>query len=444
MPSSFTLAHNLSGFWAKSTGESVSMHTLRVLENLHQLRDRTPSLDQISSSPRFWPRAALAVCLHDLGKCCTGFQAVVHDGPRFPHRHEVLSAIFVRWILEDCAEDAKLVAAAVLTHHRDWPDIDQLYPPAEFDSADGLEALLPQMADEFFCIAERIVREEVWPELRRSWTVPETWTRAVSAQWNPKQPVKELRSVLEMARAVVRRNRQLGSSAPHVIEGTLLRGAMITADHSGSAWEDLRVLHGLEDPDHGRIWLGIPATDALYPHQVEIAAQKGNSILIAPTGSGKTEGALLWVSRQNSGASEQPVVYYLLPYQASLNAMHRRLSKIFGEEPLALQHSRAVQALYRQLLDKEYTADQAQRVAKRERNLASLYIKPMRISTPYQLLKGAFQLKGHEALWTATTKALFILDEIHVYETTRLAILLATLRHLCVTLGGSALVMSAT
>lgn len=420
------------------------MHTLRVLDNLHQLRVRTPNLDEISSSPGFWWRAALAVCLHDLGKCCDGFQAAVHDGPRFAHRHEVLSALFVPWILRDCPEDARWVAAAVLTHHRDWPEIDQKYPPEEFGLADGLEVLLPEMSEEFFCIAERIAREAVWPKLERLWTIPEAWTRAAADKWIPKDPVKELRSVLELARAVVRRNQRLESTAPDVIEGTLLRGAVITADHSGSAWENLRVLQGLEDPDRARLRLEIPNIQDLYWHQAEIAEQKGNSILIAPTGSGKTEGALLWISRQNSGASGQPIVYYVLPYQASLNAMYERLSKIFNGEPIALQHSRAVQALYRQLLGKEYTADQAQRVAKRERNLASLYVKPMRISTPYQLLKGAFQLKGHEALWTAATKALFVLDEIHVYETARLAILLATLRHLSLNLGGRALIMSAT
>lgn len=443
MVSSSSHAPNLADFWAKSTGESIGKHTLRVLDNLHQLRDRNPNLDQVSDSPSFWSRAALAVCLHDLGKCCSGFQAVVHGQQRFSHRHEVLSAIFVRWILGDFSEDAKWVAAAVLTHHRDWPEIDQLYPPGEFDSADGVEPLLPQMPDTFFCIAERIAREEIWPDLTRRWRIPEAWTHAASREWIPREPAKELRFVFTLAQSLIRDNEQLGMT-PRMLEGTLIRGAIILSDHSGSAWEDLRILRGLEEPESARAGLGIPSSDDLYSHQAQVAEREGNAVLIAPTGSGKTEAALLWASRQSAGTDAQPVMYYLLPYQASLNAMYQRLAKVFSEESIALQHSRAVQSLYRQLLEKEYAAEQAQRVAKRERNLTSLYVKPLRVSTPYQLLKGAFQLKGHEALWTASTNALFVLDEIHVYETARLAILLATVQHLCVNLGGRALVMSAT
>jgi CRISPR-associated endonuclease/helicase Cas3 len=430
---------SLSDLWAKSTGESIAAHTLRVLRNLRQIRERSPDLDRLCASPRFWVRVALAVCLHDLGKCCEGFQKLVHQGTRFPHRHEVLSALFVSWILHDnAAEDAPWIAAAILTHHKDWPEIDQKYPPADFydDELDGLEALRPEMSDEFFQSAENIVRAEIWPEFSSTWLFPEAWTQGVLQGWIPKDPVQELRSTIESARALIRQNEQLASTASEVIGGTLLRGSVILADHSGSAWEHFRVLP--------RLRLGIPKAGTLYSHQVQLEKHQGNAILIAPTGSGKTEAALLWISGQAALVQGNPVVYYLLPYQASLNAMRQRLALLFGDEFVTLQHSRAVQAIYRQLLDKEYNAEDAERVAKRERNLASLHVKPLRISTPYQLLKGAFQLKGHETLWTAATSALFILDEIHVYETARLAIMLATLRHLCVTLGGRALVMSAT
>ena len=430
---------NLSDLWAKSTGESIAAHTLRVLKNLRQIRERSPDFHNLCASPRFWVRVALAVCLHDLGKCCEGFQKAVHEGIRFPHRHEVLSTLFVSWILRNDADgDVPWIAAAILTHHKDWPEIDQKYPPADFydDEIDGLEALRPQMSNEFFQSAESIVRAEIWPEFSNIWLIPEAWTQGVSQEWLPKDPVRELRSVFESARVLIRQNEQLKSTVSQVIGGTLFRGSVILADHSGSAWEHFRVLP--------RISAEMPGDRIPYPHQIQAGEHQGNAILIAPTGSGKTEAALLWASRQSSSMDGQPVVYYLLPYQASLNAMLRRLALIFGDEFVTLQHSRAVQAIYLQLLNKEYTAEEAERIAKRERNLAQLHVKPLRISTPYQLLKGAFQLKGHEMLWTAAAGALFILDEVHVYETERLAIMLATLRHLCMSLGGRALVMSAT
>ena len=438
---------DISDLWAKSTGEGIATHTAKVLENLAQLRDRCPRVGDLCEMPRFWLRAALAVALHDLGKCCFGFQNVVHNGEKFAHRHEVLSAVFLQWILSrDEDGDLAWAAAVVVTHHKDWPEIARFYPPADLmlESADGFEALRPQMTDEFFHNAERVFREGVWPTLLTNWAPPEKWSQAISGDWVPEDPVMQLRAVIEPARCLVGRLKQQVAPTSELTAGILLRGVMIMADHSGSAWENFRILPELKDMDLMRKSLGLREDGKLWEHQRQAAARIGNTILTAPTGSGKTESALVWAARQASSAEGHPVVFYLLPYQASLNAMRHRLAKQLGDSAVTLQHSRALQALYRQLLDKNYAPSAAQGLARRERNLASLQVKPLRISTPYQLLKGAFQLPGHEAIWTGAAAALFVLDEVHVYETERLAILLSTLRYLCGPLGGRFLVMSAT
>jgi CRISPR-associated endonuclease/helicase Cas3 len=438
---------DISDLWAKSTGEGIARHTLKVLGNLAQLKTRFPCLPALCEMPRFWLRAALSVAVHDLGKCCEGFQQVVHNGARFPHRHEVLSAVFLRWILaRDEDGDLPWAAAAIVTHHKDWPEIDQLYRPADLllESADGLEPLLSQMGVDYFLSAERVLREAVWPTLAANWTVPEAWSAATRADWAPSNPVRELRAVLGAVRNLVAGLKRQNAPTPELTAGTFLRGVMILADHSGSAWEDFRFLPELKNADGMRKRLGLPADEGLWEHQRLADGRIGNAVLTAPTGSGKTESAMLWATRQSSLADGHPVLYYLLPYQASLNAMRSRLAEKLGDSAVTLQHSRALQSLYRQLLDKEYAPSVAQTVARRERNLASLQIKPERISTPYQLLKGAFQLPGHEALWTGAAAALFVLDEVHVYETARLAILLAVLRYACGSLGGKVLVMSAT
>ncbi len=366
---------------------------------------------------------------------------------RFPHRHEVLSAIFLRWILaRDEEGDLPWTAVAIVTHHKDWPEIDQLYRPADLllESADGLDPLSSQMDVEYFLNAEHVLREAVWPALAANWDVPEGWWETTRADWVPSNPVGELRAVLDNVRDLVAALKRQNAPTPELTAGTFLRGVMILADHSGSAWENFRFLPELKNAETMRRCLGLPAEEGLWEHQRLAGGRLGNAILTAPTGSGKTESAMLWAVRQSSSANGNPVLYYLLPYQASLNAMRSRLAEKLGNSSVTLQHSRALQALYRQLLDKEYAPSLAQKVARRERNLASLQIKPLRISTPYQLLKGAFQLPGHEALWTGAAAALFVLDEVHVYETARLAILLSVLRYTCKSLGGKVLVMSAT
>ncbi len=124
--------------------------------------------------------------------------------------------------------------------------------------------------------------------------------------------------------------------------------------------------------------------------------------------------------------------------------MRGRLGGIFGDANVTLQHSRAVQALYSQLLGRDYSPRSAAAVALKERALGQLHVTPVRVTTPYQLLKGAFQLKGHEALWTDAACGLFVFDEIHAYEPERLALILGTIRHLTRDLGAKAFVMSAT
>ena len=371
--SSFIRVFDPSHLWAKSTGEDIGRHTIRVLANLAQVRDRVPHLPELCGMPRFWIRAALAAALHDLGKCCFGFQQVVRGGPKFLYRHEVLSLLFLPWILRSDPEgDLSWVAATIVTHHKDWPTIDQQYSPADEFLPDGLEQLRPELTNEFVLNGTRILRESIWRNLASDWTLPEAWTESVQSDRYPDSPVEALRIVLDAVQELIRGVNRQRLPAPDIIAGTLLRGALMLADHSGSALEDFRIVPDLKDPDQLRRRLKLPDERGLWPHQRASAASAGNAILTAPTGSGKTESAMLWAASQASSSGGNPVLFYLLPYQASLNAMQTRLRGALGDAAVALQHSRALQFLYQQLLDKTGDPREAEWLARRERKIASL------------------------------------------------------------------------
>lgn len=388
--------------------------------------------------PRLWHRASIAVMIHDLGKCCSGFQKTVRGKGKFPQRHEVLSVALLPWIFPtDPYGDLPWIAASVLTHHKDLNEIGDLYP-ADLDYDSVGEQLQPEATPEFFQNAEQIFQNCFWPLLRDS---IDPGMVCPAGNWAPSNVTSVIRPALTAAFDLAKRIRGQKASSPDALAGRFLRGLLVLADHAGSARETFGTLAQITSEESMMSSIRV-TSDSLYPHQRDIPA--GNATLIAPTGSGKTEASMLWAARTGAQSAGSPVLFYVLPYQASINAMQARLACRLGGAKVTLQHSRAVQAIYRQLLDREYQPALAVFLARKEKSLAALHAKPVRILTPYQILRGAFQLKGHEALWTDASGSLMIFDEIHAYEPSRLGMILATIRHMTRDLGVRALIMSAT
>jgi CRISPR/Cas system-associated endonuclease/helicase Cas3 len=66
-----------------------------------------------------------------------------------------------------------------------------------------------------------------------------------------------------------------------------------------------------------------------YTYQIKAGKKVCNLILQSPTGSGKTEAALLWAQRNQKRNGR---LFYTLPTTASLNAMYLRLKKSFNDK----------------------------------------------------------------------------------------------------------------
>lgn len=219
-----------------------------------------------------------------------------------------------------------------------------------------------------------------------------------------------------------------------------LRGIIVTADHSASA--HLGPSPSLPTGGSSRLLERLSwQPQQLYAHQTASGVASGNAVLIAPTGSGKTEAALFWTF--GDGRSGVTRLFYALPYQASMNAMHERLEQLFPAH-VGLQHGRALQAIYRVYVEESDELGAAYERAKDHRNRTELNHFPIRVFSPYQMLKACYKLRGYESIISDYFEAAFIFDEIHAYEPKRLALILALVSHLRRHFGARFFFMSAT
>lgn len=430
----------LADTWAKSErgkqvrGELLTEHIEEVLRRLAQLQARFPFLPELVEDSRLWHRLFWACFLHDAGKITAPFQGVLRgqlgDWSRRHHRHEVGSLGFVPWVTGDDSEDATWITAAIVSHHRDGDVIDGLYDPSE---PDGLD--LPLLAGE---MPDRAL------EGIAGWMTdaPARWPAGVDWERLGVEPPRAVpdpldcatfrareagNAICQMLRSYQRlRERLAGERADSMANRRAIayRALMLLADRLGSAHAP--PLMELRLPDASGL-LGPSAQ--LRDHQERAAASDGTIVLNAPTGSGKTEAALLWAHRQQCEDGRGSTLLYLLPYQASINAMQDRLQRDL-RTPAALLHGKATQVLFRRFLSTAYSSRQAEGAAKIARNLAGLQQPAARVSTPYQVLRAAYRLPGYEPIWASLAGSLVIVDEIHAYEPKRLGMFLGLLQAL--------------
>ena len=359
---------------AKRDGEGLKQHTQNLLLVLEELRRAIPSL----GDEKFWQKLYMVAVFHDLGKATPGFQQMMRDGTPYRFRHEILSAI-VAMHYED-----KDVATAVLSHHKSLEKIRELLREYENNERDN---------------------EGRWPQ--KEWeALDKEWIRNFLMDQKIEAKELEFKDVKELLRPWVSKRQRKEISPKKRIDNIFLFGALTICDHNASA--GVLEVPVLESRNFSSLDQINP-----YDHQRRAWNTEKNVLLTAPTGSGKTESALGWLRSQLG--RRQARAFYVLPYTASINAMVDRLlgeQKGVGDEKyVGLLHGKARFFLYEKYSQKGEGAS-----IKELADLNRKVFKPLKVVTPFQLLKWAFGVKGFERGFVELAGSYLIFDELHVYD----------------------------
>lgn len=159
-----------------------------------------------------------------------------------------------------------------------------------------------------------------------------------------------------------------------------------------------------------------------------IENRNNNVVAIAPTGSGKTEAALMWINGEKG--------FYTLPLKVSSNAIYRRIKENYEYGNVALLHSDSMNGYLNEAEEDFEKGYQSYEQAK-------LFSYPLTVCTVDQLFRFVYKALGTE-IFAATLKySKIVIDEIQSYSPRVVAALIFGLSEIK-RMGGKFAIITAT
>lgn len=345
---------------SKSNGFSLYDHTNAVLDVGLYLVNKFDDIDVNIIK--------YASIFHDLGKANPLFQSNM-DNNDFsqPCRHEISSILFSDFIPDKIRDE---VVKIILNHHKSFNE----------DDTNGFFYLYDR--DRKAWINNHVDGINEWGENVKTF---------LSKYYNIEIKVPSRERCIEIM------NYYKDLFYPENLSDGFERynGVFQMADHLGSACPSK-----VERDKITKTLFTVPDTsiynteDKRYPlSSVHKDRTKRHTLLIAPCGSGKTNVMMKVCSKR---------IFYLLPFQASINAMYQRLRNDLGEKySFAIKH-----ASYSAL---PFVDDNVKMVS-------GLFGSSVKVETPFQLMSILLLNKGYEAQIMDIKGQDVIFDEIHTYQ----------------------------
>lgn len=433
-------------------------HILETLQRAKQLKafidanDKSIMCEQLKDS-EFFKALATALILHDLGKINYEFQMRVHDTNseewkelreflkplrNINVRHEILSSIWASILLDNSEWNAKIRTAILLHHYNEYFVNEKDIMEIVHSYFEGIVPCLKFLTERWDKIGEFL--DDLLNAVNEEFDENFIKSAASEIRNNINGRVRELLEKIENREDDISEFAEfyrINNEKPEY-EFLLFLGCLRRCDYSASGSVDLERIIDMEDiytELNKKIRNRVKSKSLWQEDFLKEVDPLKSIVLVAPTGAGKTEFALLWAKKNKRK------LIYTLPLRVALNDLFLRFRETdnayFKKEFVDVLHSTAfIEYLeegrtFRSLdIEKQLTA-------------SKLLSSPILLTTPDQVFLTSLNYYGSDKVLAVYPLSSIVIDEIQTYDVEMASIIVRTLE-IVRAVGGTVLVMTAT